>query len=282
MQINNISLLKYSTNFGKKYMAPKMKIGTAEEVGIDLNKVIYSKYASDLKPGELINTGTYADVYSLQGWPNSYVVRIERTEDCNTFNPQKLIPSRDIENNTMYEIPDQMVSIRKRIAGEPLHGTNWRNNTAPKPEIFRNTMKDLAELPDKAYEKFIDDIISLRKLGFDIDTWNPNNYLLDKKNKCINIIDIIHSKHYGKILEMKDFFSLLDYKRLSMLQYNKEGLSLEELADIVTKFMDRMIGIAKKKGFTLEVEQAAKDPLTQFYQDFPVLLYRRAITVFKK
>ena len=103
-------------------------------------------------------------------------------------------------------------------------------------------------------------------------------------NTLRGIIKDMHKfvANYGKILEMKDFFSLLDYKRLPLLQYNKEGLSLEELADIVTKFMDRMIGIAKKKGFTLEVEQAAKEPLAQFYQDFPVLLYRRAITVFRK
>ena len=282
MQINNIPQFKYDTAFGKQYKAPKMKVGSAEEIGLDLNRVLHSKYASSLRLGELINTGTYADVYSLSGWQNSYVVRIERTESGNTFDPKKLMSSRDIENNTLYETANKMVSIRKRISGEPLHGKNWRNNISPKPKVFCETMENLAALPDEAYEKFIDDIVLIRSLGFDIDTWNPNNYLLDKKNKCINIIDIMHTKHYGENLEMKDFFSLLDYKRLSLLQFNKEGLSIEEIAAIVTKFIDRMIGIAKKKGFLLEVEQAAKEPLAQFYQDFPVLLYRRAMTVFKK
>lgn len=282
MQIKSILQNKYSTNFGnKKYVAPKMKTGTAEEVGLALDKVLNSKDSSGLKLGELINTGTYADVYSLDGWPNSYVVRIERTEVGKSFNPKELIPSKDIENNILYETSDKLVSIRKRISGEPLHGKNWRNTSIPSPDDFRKTMAELFELPDQTYEKYIDDILLIRKRGFNIDTWNPNNYLLDKINKRINIIDLLHSKHYGKDLEIKDFFGLLDSKRLNTLCYMKDKISLEELADIVTKFLDRMISIADKKGFKLEVPEAAKEPLAQFYQDYAILLYRKAEILFK-
>ena len=35
----------------------------------------------------------------------------------------------------------------------------------------------------KVYENYIDDVIKIREHGYDIDTWNPNNYLFDKESK---------------------------------------------------------------------------------------------------
>ena len=57
MQINNITNLKYNAGFGKKYIPPKTLKGTAEDVGLKLKNVMDSKYSSNIKLGEIINTG---------------------------------------------------------------------------------------------------------------------------------------------------------------------------------------------------------------------------------
>ena len=279
MNINtNFTQINYMSK--KRYVPPKCNVSNAEDAGLKIEDVFKENLGTNVKLGDKLNSGMNADVYYIQGWPNTYIARIERDYEKD-FKPEKLAPAKENISGTVLESADGHLSISRQIKGEPLHGRDWRLGKSVNLETFWNTVEMLSKLPDKVYENYIDDVIKIREHGYDIDTWNPNNYLFDKESNRINIIDCISGFKKCEGLEMCDFYPFIDSRRLNLLIWDLNQEKREELAQTVIKFLDRMIGIAKKKGYNIEVEQLPKELLEHFYMNFATLLYRRSPIIFK-
>ena len=272
--IMSISLSAIKPNNALKYIAPKCKIGNAEQIGLDLKKVLQSEYAQCVKIGNLINSGTYADVFEVKGWENSYVARIER-EDSHGFDVSELEPVINNPNNVVFSSPDKKISILNRINGIPLHGKFWKKDVSASVKIFKETMDMLMNLPDSVYLKYIDDITKIRAAGYGIDTFNPNNYLYDAEKGCINIIDVLPNYPKEKTLSIKDFYVLLDAKRYLSVVYNMTLEERKELVRNTQNFINRMIKLAESKGFNIKMEELEwpkrQDFIVNVYQEDPFI-----------
>ena len=64
-------------------------------------------------------------------------------------------------------------------------------------EHYAKTIEQLANLPQEAYDNLIDTLKTANNLGYEFDYLNSNNFLIDSKNKSINIIDLEKSKVNG-------------------------------------------------------------------------------------
>ena len=70
-------------------------------------------------------------------------------------------------------------------------------------EQYSASLKKLANMPLRTYEKLINDIKTASEAGYTFDHYNSNNLLLDEKKERINLIDMEPSKvdvNYGNVL----------------------------------------------------------------------------------
>lgn len=58
---------------------------------------------------------------------------------------------------------------------------------------FASSMEQIAKLPQEAYEKYINDLISIGKKGYCFDFQNSNNILIDESEQTIGIVDVCDS-----------------------------------------------------------------------------------------
>lgn len=239
----------------KAYVPPVCRTGSAEEVGLDLLKVIKSKYAGSVKCGEMINSGRSANVFTIEGWGNSYVARVEQDS---IFSLKSLQHRYDSPLNPIIaENSSRTISIQRRIQGTPLYGAGWYERIMQKQlesvDNFYQTMNELNALPDETYVDYIKKVIDLREGCWDIDTVNPNNYLLDLVNKRINIVDIEPKYKGAEFIKVQDFFPLINGPKLTQLMVQMTPDECSVLQKQVRNFLDRMIGIAKNEGIKLEM-----------------------------
>ena len=201
-------------------------------------------YMPDFELGEKINSGIQATVYNVKGY-DSLVARVERKAK---FNPYNL--SRTNGFNLFAKSSDGKVTIMKKLEGEPLYGKGWNIHHRPNEKEFNETLDTLMSLPDSTYSQLIDDIREIRKSGLDIDVINPNNFLLDMKNKRINIVDL-HENTLGNTgVRLRDIVEpLLDDRRVMSLTTLSETTRLK-----IKSFIDRIISIGQSKNLYFAME----------------------------
>ena len=204
-------------------------------------------YVPEYKLGDVINSGIEAVVYNVKNYKN-LVARVDKNT---SYNPFKM---KQIENDVLGVIAgskDGTMTVMKKFEGEPLYGKGWNIRHKPNQNTFESTIDNLNKLPDSTFSKLIDDIINIRKHGFDIDNVNPNNFLLDMKSKKINIVDISESKTGVKGIELDDIIEpLLDYTRIMNLEKISEATKSK-----IKSFIDRIISIGESKNLCFSMEK---------------------------
>ena len=242
MQVSNIEMSKYfsralkSSFFTRK--SPNAIKANFEQIPIfELDK--------------FLNSGFEARVYSIKGHDNI----VARVKKGSNFNPLDIIKAESSNPDVLYKNEIGTVTIVKKKEGTPLHGHLWKYNEVPILSTFNNTYNTLEKLPDSVYEKYISDVINLRKKGINIDNVNPNNFLLNEKEHKINIIDLNKDPHNGALISIKDFYPFLDGLRIHRF-YNI--LSPKEFDKIIFKtrvFLNRIYHIGRKNGVDLSMEK---------------------------
>mgnify|MGYP006916039901 CR=1 FL=1 len=203
-------------------------------------------YVPKFELGSEVNSGIEAVVYNVKGYKDL----VARVKKGTTFDYLKLRRFEDEAKHTVAKSPDGKITIMRKIEGEPLYGKGWNIRQKPKTEDFERTLDKLEQMPDSTYSQLIDDVIDLRKKGYDIDKINPNNFLLDTKKQKINIVDISKNSQGHNGVELDDIIEpLLDDRRIMYLDRLDE-----KVISKVKSFIDRIISVgrAKNLGFTME------------------------------
>ena len=198
-----------------------------------------------IKKDKYISSGREATVYGTNN--DNYVLRITRNS---RYNPDEMIPVEDGNGLILASNKDNTVQLLRRVTGEPLYDKEWEviSNNITKEEYLKCFNK-IKELPDESFEEYIKNIINFRKNGYNIDTLNPNNILLDGTH--LNIVDIEKKPLVKPDITITDFCSLVDFFHI---RYNLLSMSGEERTKFLSeldKFFDRIIAIAGKEGYRL-------------------------------
>jgi len=198
-----------------------------------------------IKLKEQINAGRSAKVYKTNF--DGYVIRL--VHNCK-FTPKELKPVNDSNGLIIAENGDNTIQLMKFMRGEPLYGNDWKISCPVSKTDYLKTFNIVRNLPDKTFSDYIQKVINLRKIGYDIDTINPNNFLLDKDT--INIVDI--DKHvigpWTKI-DLDDFNAFVNKRQIKYVIRNMNLLELRQYAKDIRVFYDRMAKIAQEEGYDI-------------------------------
>ena len=211
------------------------------------------EYAPIFKPSKYINSGTHANVYEVECYPD-LVIRIRKY--IKKYCPLSL---KKVENKTTGVITtnNNGITVMRRLSGTPLHGTEWDTSKIPNINEFIQTMKRLSELPDSAFEKYIDDVARLKQNGYNLDVINPNNLLIDYKKGEINICDLMKGKPRISCCTLTDFYPFVDALRLPDIMAIANPKELTKIETLAKEFLDRIQEIGKRKGIELSLKNDA-------------------------
>lgn len=200
----------------------------------------------DITKGKFIHQGREAEVYKTNN--ENYVLRIIKNH---IYNPEELKPVNDGNGLIVAANKNNTIQLLRYMKGEPLYGRNW-NIVYSELNLseYLETFNKIKNLPDEAFSEYMQTLENIRKHGYDIDAFNPNNILLDGKK--IHIVDIAKKKDTLKGVHITDFYALVDYfhvKNFMSAMSNEEKI---KFCNDVEMLYDRIIAIAQKEGYTLQ------------------------------
>ena len=160
----------------------------------EINQII-----SDPNKKEL-GRGGNAMVFEIPNYPN-LVLRLKKAvvNKPEDFKVTEIIPVNfpvdfncgqavaKSQHESKYGIGDEPIKILYKQVGFPAGGRGL-----PK-EHYLSIIKEIANLPQSAFDKLVEETDQLVKNGIVIDPSKPNNFLIDTKNKKINIVDVNYS-----------------------------------------------------------------------------------------
>lgn len=210
------------------------------------------RYVPKFELGELINSGVEANVYCVKDFDD----KVARIKKGFVYSPKKLVNS-NLDKDTFFSSLDEGIKIQRKIQGEPLYGPFWSFDKILSPDKYLKNLNSMLKLPDEIYLKYIKDVIELRKNGFDIDKINPNNFLLDRKNKKINIVDT-HMKKCEAKISMEDFYPFMDEYRIARTLRVASLIKKRIIMFKLRRFVDKIEKLGKKYGYDIQIERDYK------------------------
>ena len=221
---------------------------------------------ADIKIGKRLNGGRDAEVFDIKGHPE-WVLRWEYDS---TFDARQLRPVEDNAMGVVASTPDGAVKVLKKLQGEPLYEKDWDIFRDPDVSQYFSQLSKIEEIPDEAFIKYMQDLLELRKKGYQVDRTNPNNILYDSKTQTFNLVDISHKSDVKPEIVLKDFYPFVDAARAQGFYRRAHAGSRDIFTGYINRFLDRVLKLAKQQGIKLEIEEIDHDR----FQNFLVYLYR--------
>lgn len=232
-------------------------------------------YLRDLQLGHDINEGRSAVVYNIKGHPDL----VARVKYGKRFKPEKLsFKFADPVRNIIAGTEDLGVTIMNKLKGFPLHGKHWQIMEDPLHCNYFPQLQALKAIPDEAFIKYYNDILELRKKGYDFDTKNPNNILYDSEKQRFNLVDIEYLPGIKPEVTIEDFYPFIDGARLRHFYSVSLPETQETIGKEVQEFLRRISDIGDRMGVNLGMRKIAQDdPIPPFlnclYFDHPKLRF---------
>lgn len=233
-------------------------------------------YLLELKRGESINEGRSAVVYNIIGHPDL----VTRIEFGRKFKPEKLsYKNADPIRHIIAGTNDLSVTIMKKLKGFPLHGKHWHIMDDPVHYIYFPQLKALKSIPDEAFIKYYNDILELRKKGYNFDTKNPNNILYDSNKQIFNLVDIDPVKGIKPIVTIEDFYPFIDGVRLRHFYSKSSVETKKEIQKEVQIFLDRILKIGEEIGTNLSMRKVEDNDIIPPFLN--CLYYNKKLDIYK-
>lgn len=218
------------------------------------------------KTGEILGSGFEGTIYGIPSNTNWVLKKYDRGNLIAVKNDSaKLIhiedpsPGLNIgQTIARAEIPaggnySYVYYILKRQTGKsigvPLFSAELMTETNIQKHL--DTLKKLANAPQKTYNKCINDILYVTNQGYEFDCCNPYNFMFDKEKQEINFVDINDKKTDNNIPFGDVLYALLDGKFAINFQnadidplIKKEANDLSQ--EVIKKFFKAMTNLSVK------------------------------------
>ncbi len=236
---------------------------TTFDVNKDLKKV---------RLKEKINEGRTSEVYKTNFI--GYVIRIIRGT---YFEPKALTPIDDPNGLTIAEDAYGFTKLMKHIKGEPLYGKGWIIDHEIPVKQYMDAFEQILNLPNKTFAQYIQDVINIRKNGYDIDEINPNNFLLDGKR--IRIIDLEKKTGTKPQIMLRDFDPFVNKYHLVRLLRKMTLEDIYAFSEKIKYFYNKIINVAQQEGYDLNIEKTCDDGYAKrehlinylYYKDWDII-----------
>ncbi len=258
----------------RRYLPPEIRI-KEQPISDTFDGRINLKW---LEEGPYINEGRSAVVYQIKDHPD-LVVRVKFGK---RFKPEKLsFKNADPNRHIIAATDDYQVTVMKKQKGYPLHGNGWQIMEDPQYQIYFPTLQAIKTIPDETFIKYYEDILELRKKGYDFDSKNPNNILYDAEKKVFNLVDIEPLPVKPEVT-IEDFYPFIDGARLR----HYYTIATDETRELIQKeariFLDRIAAIGDRIGVNLSMKDFNPDTpippfLTCLYHNKRLDLYQHRL-----
>lgn len=174
------------------------------------NFIEKSRFINLEKPQDIINectekniigTGANSTVYKfthpkMQNW----AIKVDKKHLQETQSSQEILEIKDefpnINMGQEIATIGKNIHILKRIHGKPHSIKDWSINRQNKTPIsqqeassFLEDIQKISDFPQESFNNYAKKLKILDENGYKADSFNPNNYLIDYKNKELHIID---------------------------------------------------------------------------------------------
>ena len=220
----------------------------------------------------IIGTGENSTVYKFSQEPlKNWVIKVDKKLE----NPEKYFEQplkkleTDFDEMNMGEaiagIGDH-VKILKKAEGTPHSFKDWAVRRAEKRKIepeeaetFLSDIKQIAEFPQESYNELAKQIHRLEDAGYKANSLNPNNCLIDYKNKKINIINTYKYEPFGDINTVYDMWCpLVDFTNYGKFYFALNDANKAELVS-TTKAIRHKCTVAAGRARVNGSEDTFKD-----------------------
>lgn len=242
---NIVPIKSCNTRLNNRYMSYLLSFtskDTFERQSFDI-----SQNLKNIELGERINDGLDADVYYTNF--DGYVMRVLKGAE---FNPGKLEMLDNPDGIILASDKEDTMRLMKFVKGEPLYGKGWDINYPVTKDKYMENFNKIVNLPDKAFSGYMNDIVNIRKSGYEIDNTNPNNFLLDGNH--INIVDLEKREVEPKLVP-EDLYPLINYHHLPSVLQDMTNDEIRNFSDNIKVFYDRLVAIADKNNLKLEIPE---------------------------
>ena len=201
-----------------------------------------------IKKDRFLNSGREAHVYKTN--KEDYVLRIVNDHK---YIPEEMIPVEDGNGLILATNSDNTVQLLKYVKGEPLYSEGW-NIFYPhiSKDEYVETFNKIKNLPDESFAEFIRSLKNIREKGYDIDSFNPNNILLDGNH--LHIVDIDKKPNVRNDIFMTDFVPVIDFFHMREMLSQMSKKEAKNLTDEIKSLFARFANIAKKEGCSLDTQ----------------------------
>lgn len=196
-------------------------------------------HLNEIQLKDEINEGIDAVVYKTNY--DGYVVRVLKDKE---FKPQNLEMLHNTNTIILASDKDDTEQLMKFVKGEPLYSKGWKFNIPMNKDEYMKHFDMIMNLPDKTFSDYISDVINIRKNGYNIDSINPNNFLLDGEH--INIVDLEKSD-IKPVIKLSDFSPLINLEHISKILETMSHDEIDVFSDKIKIFYDRMITLSKQQ-----------------------------------
>ncbi|MFI3301391.1 MAG: hypothetical protein R3Y28_08250 [Candidatus Gastranaerophilales bacterium] len=236
-----------------------------------------------VKSKNYINEGKWNGVFNIPEI-DDFVLKVKKPY---TTTLKKLDESKSVFQETADCYPDlnfgqpiihneNGVSILKKVKGVPSSLDQWAKYlknpaliTSEVSKTFLSHLDSVSKMPQKSYDEFATRVLACTE--HEIDSINPNNTLIDYKNKSINIVDLFDEPVKNSNSREDMIFSLLDGVLHTTF---REKLSKHE-QKLVNKYSKQIIkkcNIAgEKAGLGLDKEKYSQK-MVNFPQEFEEMM----------
>ncbi len=235
-------------------------------------------FISNCIESNIIGSGQNSVVYKFSNpLMENWVIKISKSAGDN-FKDYFYLPLRQIQDDFAgYNMGQPIagfgenVKILKRIKGKPHSIENWAEHRRAQIEItpqqasdFISDLKQIAKFPQESFDDFAKKLKLIDENKGKADSFNPNNFLINFKEKRLNIIDwyyynvdehintkydlicpLVDYPNFGKYYKTMNTAQKADYIKLTEIIAKKctmaaEKVGLKTSEDVFRDFIGRV------------------------------------------
>jgi hypothetical protein len=202
----------------------------------EINKILFNNDKKEL------GQGGNAIVFEIPNYPN-LVLRLKKSvvKNPHDFKVTEIIPVNfpvnfncgqavaTSQHESKWGKGDEPIKILYKQLGTPAGGRRLSK------ESYLSIIKEIANLPQSAFDKLVEETDQLVKNGIIIDPSKPNNFLIDTKNKKINIVDVNYSSNANRVTIEYFISPLIDSATAGMLSEQDREIFKPLWGEIIKK-----------------------------------------------
>lgn len=277
--VHSAKFLNSAPSFGNKSASSNIPMDSSSYGRVYMGEDLVKRYSIEQlvqlaqKEENIIGIGANSTVYSIP-FLQDYVLKVLNKDDPNKIDMNEFPPEVNLGQPVWQDVNNPRLLILKRIEGSEHSIHNWsnviwndqlyapENVSSEQAQLYFSQIKQLASMPQSAFDGLAQDVKLLSDKGYKIDSINPNNLIVDSAKKQIHVIDYFKVKpeeiHLYQNCHMDLNAIMLDFTLLPEYLDKLSPSEQKEFEEYAKTIRDKNYKAAEKAGLSTDEEKFKK------------------------